>query len=131
MDIKIVVTGDDLVGKSTLISTLLTERFEPAVQTRLPPLTITPELLQINNVTTGNVEGKGLKFSTTIIDCSSKNHFIHSSIIGMEREELKDVLNEASVVMLCYEDLERVQSFWMPFITQNVQFLFNVHSIIC
>lgn len=78
MDIQIVVTGDDFVGKSTLISTLLTERFEPAVQTRLPPVTITPELLQINNITSGNMEGKGLKFSTTIIDCSSKTRSIHS-----------------------------------------------------
>lgn len=73
MDINIVVTGDDFVGKSTLISTLLTEGFEPVVQTRLPPVTITPELLQIGNITNEDVEGKGLKFSTTIIDCSSKN----------------------------------------------------------
>ena len=66
------VMGDDFVGKSTLINTLLTERFEPVVQTRLPPVTITPELLQVSN-TAGSEEGRGLKFSTTIIDCSSKD----------------------------------------------------------
>lgn len=76
MDIKIAVIGDDLVGKSTLINTLLTGSFEPVVPTRLPPITLTPELLQTGNIATSNayLESRGLKFSTTITDCSSKSH---------------------------------------------------------
>ncbi|GHJ86426.1 hypothetical protein NliqN6_2828 [Naganishia liquefaciens] len=95
--VRILLVGDDGVGKSTIITSLIKESFVQHVQHVVPEVTIPPE------VTPENV-------TTTIVDTSSD---------GPSRNHLISQLVRAHVICLVYSiaepsTFERVAEYWLP-----------------
>ena len=95
---RICVCGDEGVGKSSLITSLVKGVFVTTkIQSVLPHITLPPTLGTPENVT------------TTIVDTSA---------LPQERDNLRKELRKANVILLVYSDhysYERVGLFWMPF----------------
>lgn len=95
--VRILLVGDDGVGKSTIITSLIKESFVSNVQHVVPEVTIPPE------VTPENV-------TTCIVDSSSD---------GPSRPHLISQLVRAHVICLVYSisepsSFERVAEYWLP-----------------
>ena len=93
-----VVCGDESVGKSSLISSLVKDSYTSSrIQAVLPPITLPPTLGTPENVT------------TTIVDTSA---------LPQERNDLRKEARKCNVILLVYSDhysYERVALFWMPY----------------
>lgn len=128
--IRIVVCGDDSVGKSSLITTLVRETFVANIQNVLPPITISREdyansiaeflsdgELGINNDIPATIKSplsgynekthipKSIPQTTVIVDTSS------SDLPNLHKE-----LKRADVIWLVYSDhytYERISLHWM------------------
>lgn len=90
---RVVVCGDDGVGKSSLVTVLIKDRFVPNIEDILPPLTF-PR---------GNQ-------SVTVVDTSPQLR---------SRDQLLSDIRSASVIWLVFSDqytMERVSLFWLPFL---------------
>ncbi|CAK9786796.1 uncharacterized protein COLE_02623 [Cutaneotrichosporon oleaginosum] len=95
--VRIVLVGDDGVGKSSIITSLIKESFVPNVQHVVPEVTIPPE------VTPENV-------TTSIVDTSSDPR---------SRAHLLSQLGRAHVICLVYsisepQSFDRVAEYWLP-----------------
>lgn len=95
--VHICVCGDEGVGKSSLITSLVKDVFVTSkIQPTLPHITIPPSIGTPENV------------ATTIVDTSALPH---------ERTELNKEIRKSNVILLVYSDhysYERVALFWMP-----------------
>ncbi|KAK9460538.1 EF hand associated-domain-containing protein [Lipomyces oligophaga] len=111
-DVRLVICGDEGVGKSSLITSFVKETFVPNIQHVVPPVTIPQELLTAT----------GQNMSMTLVD-SSPNI--------LERQTLNDEIRRANVILLVYSDhytFERISLFWLPhFRTLGV----NVPIVLC
>lgn len=96
--VRICVCGDEGVGKSSIITSLVKDIFVTAkIQPVLPQVTLPPTLGTPENVT------------TIIVDTSALPH---------ERHTLRKELRKSNVILLVYSDhysYERVALFWMPY----------------
>ncbi|KAF2279758.1 mitochondrial Rho GTPase 1 [Westerdykella ornata] len=96
--VRICVCGDEGVGKSSIITSLVKDVFVTAkIQPVLPQVTLPPTLGTPDNVT------------TIIVDTSALPH---------ERHTLRKELRKSNVILLVYSDhysYERVALFWMPY----------------
>lgn len=96
--VKICVCGDDGVGKSSLITSLVKDVFvNSKIQPVLPQITLPPTLGTPDNCT------------TIILDTSA---------LPQERDSLRKQLRKSNVILLIYSDhysYERVALFWMPY----------------
>lgn len=97
--VRICICGDDSVGKSSLLTSLVKDSFVTAkIQAVLPPITLPPTTLgTIDNATT-----------TTIVDTSA---------LPQDRDQLRKELRKCNVILLVYSDhysYERVALFWLP-----------------
>ncbi|KAF2802511.1 mitochondrial Rho GTPase [Mytilinidion resinicola] len=109
--VRICVCGDEGVGKSSIITSLVKDVFVTTkIQPVLPQVTLPPTLGTPDNVT------------TTIVDTSALVH---------ERHTLRKELRKSNVILLVYSDhysYERVALFWMPYFrTVGV----NVPVVLC
>ncbi|PWN37582.1 P-loop containing nucleoside triphosphate hydrolase protein [Meira miltonrushii] len=98
-DVRIVIAGDDDVGKSTLITSLIKEEFVSRVQQVVPEITLPPEVAPEGVV-------------TKIVDTSSTPD---------RRLHLETELRRASVICLVYaisasSSFDRIPTYWLPFI---------------
>jgi len=98
-DVRILLVGDDQIGKSTLVTSLIKETFVPNIQHVVPEVTIPPE------VTGDNV-------TTYIVDSSARLE---------NRGQLEAEIRKADVICIVYavnipETFERIPSFWLPYI---------------
>ncbi|CAG8484180.1 4298_t:CDS:10 [Ambispora leptoticha] len=98
-DVRILVAGDDGVGKSTLITSLIKEQYVPNIQHIVPEVTIPP------NITPENV--------TT--------HIVDSSARAENREHLEMEIRKAHVICIVYSiddphTFNRLASYWLPYI---------------
>jgi len=98
-DVRILLVGDDQIGKSTLVTSLIKETFVPNIQHVVPEVTIPPE------VTGDNV-------TTYIVDSSARME---------NRVQLEAEIRKADVICIVYavnvpETFERIPSFWLPYI---------------
>ena len=95
--VRICVCGDEGVGKSSIITSLVKDVFVTTkIQPVLPQVTLPPTLGTPDNVT------------TIIVDTSALPH---------ERPILRKELRKSNVILLVYSDhysYERVALFWMP-----------------
>ncbi|KAF2171269.1 hypothetical protein M409DRAFT_50733 [Zasmidium cellare ATCC 36951] len=95
--VRICICGDESVGKSSLLTSLVKDTFVTAkIQSVLPPITLPPTLGTPENVT------------TTIVDTSA---------LPQDRDSLRKELRKCNVILLVYSDhysYERVALFWMP-----------------
>uniref|UniRef100_A0A060T8I7 Mitochondrial Rho GTPase n=1 Tax=Blastobotrys adeninivorans TaxID=409370 RepID=A0A060T8I7_BLAAD len=97
--IRVVVCGDEGVGKSSLITSLVKDTFVPNIQPVLPPVTIPPEFSN----------SPDLALTTVLVDTSS---------LLQDRALLQKEIRRANVIWLVYSDhytCERISLFWMPF----------------
>ncbi|MCJ1299999.1 ERMES complex Ca(2+)-binding regulatory GTPase gem1 [Hypocenomyce scalaris] len=96
--VRISVCGDENVGKSSLVTSLVKDVFVTTkIQPVLPQITIPPSIGTPENVT------------TTIVDTSA---------LPQERDTLKKEIRKCNVILLVYSDhysYERVALFWMPY----------------
>lgn len=111
MSVRICICGDEGVGKSSLLTSLVRDTFVTAsLQSVLPHITIPPSFATPDNIT------------TTIIDTSS---------LPSERDTLRKELRRCNVILLVYGDhysYERIALFWLPhFRAQGV----NVPVVLC
>ncbi|KAI9636558.1 P-loop containing nucleoside triphosphate hydrolase protein [Dioszegia hungarica] len=95
--VRIVLVGDDGVGKSSIITSLIKESFVPNVQHVVPEVTIPPE------VTPENI-------TTSIVDTSSNPR---------SSAHLLSQLSRAHVICLVYSisepsSFDRVAEYWLP-----------------
>ncbi|EME49338.1 hypothetical protein DOTSEDRAFT_68196 [Dothistroma septosporum NZE10] len=96
--VRICICGDEAVGKSSLLTSLVKDTFVTAkIQAVLPPITLPSSFGTPENVT------------TTIIDTSA---------LPQDRDALRKELRKCNVILLVYSDhysYERVALFWMPY----------------
>lgn len=94
---RICVCGDEAVGKSSIITSLVKDIFVTnKIQMVLPQITLPPSIGTPENVT------------TTIVDTSA---------LPQERTNLNKEIRKSNVILLVYSDhysYERVALFWMP-----------------
>jgi Ras family protein T1 len=98
-DVRIVIAGDDGVGKSTLITSLIKEEFVSRVQPVVPEITLPPEVAPEGVV-------------TKILDTGSTPE---------RRAHLENELRRASVICLVYaissaSSFDRIPTYWLPYI---------------
>ncbi|KAJ3041842.1 ERMES complex Ca(2+)-binding regulatory GTPase gem1 [Rhizophlyctis rosea] len=98
-DVRILLVGDDQVGKSTLITSLIKETFIPNIQHVVPEVTIPPEWTRE-------------KVTTRIVDSSARTD---------NREQLETEIRKADVICIVYgidnpDSFARVPEFWLPYI---------------
>ncbi|OBA19659.1 mitochondrial Rho GTPase [Metschnikowia bicuspidata var. bicuspidata NRRL YB-4993] len=117
MPLRIVVCGDDTVGKSSLIATLVKDEFVANIQGKLSPVSISRDdyavLGEANSDVDTDMEKTDMRSvsqyipdSTVVIDTVSSDH-----------AALNKELKQADVILLLYSDhytYERVLLFWMP-----------------
>ncbi|KNE70213.1 small GTP-binding protein domain [Allomyces macrogynus ATCC 38327] len=98
-DVRILLVGDDGVGKSTLITSLIKEQFIPNIQHVVPEVTIPPEVTP-ENVTT---------------------HIVDSSARPENAAQLELEIRKANVICIVYAvddhaTFERIPLYWLPYI---------------
>lgn len=97
--IRVVVCGDEGVGKSSLITSLVKDVFVPNIQATLPPITIPSEYSTSPDI----------PYTTVLVDASS---------LIQDRQQLQKEIRRATVIWLVYSDhytCERISLFWLPF----------------
>ncbi|ODQ64320.1 mitochondrial Rho GTPase 1 [Nadsonia fulvescens var. elongata DSM 6958] len=97
--IRIVVCGDEGVGKSSIITSLVKDAFVPNIQHILPSISIP----------------RG--FSTSP-DAPSSTVVVDTSALPQDRIALQNEIRQANVIWLVYSDpytCERISLFWLPF----------------
>lgn len=100
-DVRILLVGDDGVGKSTIVTSLIKESFVPHVQHIVPEVTIPPE------VTPENV-------TTYIVDSGSG---------PQDRPHLESEIRKAHVICVVYSidnpnSFDRIPTYWLPHFRQ-------------
>ncbi|ORX81805.1 mitochondrial Rho 1 [Basidiobolus meristosporus CBS 931.73] len=98
-DVRVLLVGDEGVGKSTLITSLIKETYVPNIQHVVPAVTIPPEITP-ENVTT---------------------HIVDSSSRLENREQLENEIRKAHVICIVYAiddttTFNRIPNFWLPYI---------------
>ncbi|KAG4107400.1 mitochondrial Rho GTPase [Neocallimastix lanati (nom. inval.)] len=98
-DVRILLVGDDKVGKSSIVTSLIKDAFIPNVQHVIPEITIPPEVTPENVVT----------------------YIVDSSAHKENREQLNSEIRKADVICVVYavdnkESFDRISSFWIPYI---------------
>lgn len=96
-DVRILLVGDEGVGKSTIVTSLIKESFVPHVQHVVPEVTIPPE------VTPENV-------TTYIVDTGST---------PQDRQHLESEIRKAHVICVVYaidnpNSFDRIPTYWLP-----------------
>ncbi|KAK9240687.1 EF hand associated-domain-containing protein [Lipomyces kononenkoae] len=97
-DVRLVLCGDEGVGKSSLITSFVKETFVPNIQSVLPPISIPPEFISVAN-----------NLTMTMVDTSSR---------PQDRQSLNREIRRANVILLVYSDhytSERIPLFWLPY----------------
>ncbi|KAK1056844.1 ERMES complex Ca(2+)-binding regulatory GTPase gem1 [Friedmanniomyces endolithicus] len=96
--VRICICGDESVGKSSLLTSLVKDTFVTGrIQSVLPTINLPPSLGTPENV------------STTIVDTSS---------LPQDRDHLRKEVRKCNVILLVYADhysYERIALFWMPY----------------
>ncbi|KAI9003165.1 P-loop containing nucleoside triphosphate hydrolase protein [Gaertneriomyces semiglobifer] len=101
-EVRILLVGDDGVGKSTLITSLIKESFVPNIQHVVPEVTIPPEWTRE-------------KITTRIVDSSSR---------AENRDQLDSEVRKADVICIVYsvnkpDSFSRVGEYWLPYIRKQ------------
>lgn len=94
--IRVVVCGDEGVGKSSLITSLVKEKFVPNIQHMIPPINIPRDFS----------ESRSALDYTVLVDTSASN-----------LSSLQYEIRQADVIWLVYSDhytYERISLYWIP-----------------
>lgn len=113
--LRIVLCGDEAVGKSTLLAALVKEEFVPSVQGVVPPVTISRDdysLMESNSDADSDIDKPDHAISKYIPDTTVIIDTLASDQATLNRE-----LKRADVILLVYLDhytYERILLYWMP-----------------
>ncbi|KAH7340659.1 mitochondrial Rho 1 [Rhizoctonia solani] len=97
-DVRVLLVGDDGVGKSTIVTSLIKEEYVDNVQHVVPEVTIPPEVTP-ENVTT---------------------YIVDSSAAPADRPHLDSEIRKAHVICVVYaidnpNSFDRVPTYWLPY----------------
>ncbi|KEP53085.1 Rho GTPase [Rhizoctonia solani 123E] len=97
-DVRVLLVGDDSVGKSTIVTSLIKEEYVDNVQHVVPEVTIPPEVTP-ENVTT---------------------YIVDSSAAPADRPHLESEIRKAHVICVVYaidnpNSFDRVPTYWLPY----------------
>ncbi|KDN51898.1 hypothetical protein RSAG8_00449, partial [Rhizoctonia solani AG-8 WAC10335] len=97
-DVRVLLVGDDGVGKSTIVTSLIKEEYVDNVQHVVPEVTIPPEVTP-ENVTT---------------------YIVDSSAAPADRPHLESEIRKAHVICVVYaiddpNSFNRVPTYWLPY----------------
>ncbi|KAF9568805.1 mitochondrial Rho GTPase [Agrocybe pediades] len=100
-DVRILLVGDEGVGKSTIVTSLIKESFVAHVQHIVPEVTIPPEVTP-ENITT---------------------YIVDSGAGPQDRTHLESELRKAHVICIVYSidnpgSFDRIPTYWLPHIRQ-------------
>ncbi|EMD39551.1 hypothetical protein CERSUDRAFT_111868 [Gelatoporia subvermispora B] len=100
-DVRILLVGDEAVGKSTIVTSLIKESFVPHVQHVVPEVTIPPEVTP-ENVTT---------------------YIVDSGCGPQDRPHLESEIRKAHVICVVYSidnpnSFDRIPTYWLPYFRQ-------------
>ncbi|KAI8986202.1 mitochondrial Rho GTPase [Trametes punicea] len=100
-DVRILLVGDEGVGKSTIVTSLIKESFVPRVQHIVPEVTIPPEVTP-ENVTT---------------------YIVDSGCGPNDRHHLEAEIRKAHVICVVYaidnpNSFDRIPAYWLPYFRQ-------------
>ncbi|KAJ2933828.1 hypothetical protein H1R20_g3264, partial [Candolleomyces eurysporus] len=100
-DVRILLVGDEGVGKSTIVTSLIKESFVPHVQHIVPEVTIPPEVTP-ENVTT---------------------YIVDSGAGPQDRLHLESEIRKAHVICVVYaidnpNSFDRIPAYWLPHFRQ-------------
>ncbi|KAH9480307.1 ERMES complex Ca(2+)-binding regulatory GTPase gem1 [Psilocybe cubensis] len=100
-DVRILLVGDEGVGKSTIVTSLIKESFVPHVQHIVPEVTIPPEVTP-ENVTT---------------------YIVDSGAGPQDRVRLESEIRKAHVICVVYSidnpgSFDRIPTYWLPHFRQ-------------
>lgn len=121
--VRVIVIGDDDVGKSTLLSTLVKGEYVPNIQQKLPPITISNEdysecLIEIVSNTPSR---SGYRSSDSITERKVLKYIPNTSVLidttSSDLAHLQKELKRSDVIWLVYSDhytYERISLHWMP-----------------
>lgn len=103
--LRILVLGDEQVGKTSIIRCFLTQSFPTEVPTCNPPISI-PNELSLSNC------------SLTIIDSLCKTYIDRK---GQETYSIQREISKSSIIILVFDitrpdSLKRILNFWLPLI---------------
>ncbi|KAI6147311.1 EF hand associated-domain-containing protein [Pisolithus tinctorius] len=115
-DVRILLVGDEGVGKSTIITSLIKESFVAHVQHVVPEVTIPPEVTP-ENVTT---------------------YIVDSGAGPQDRQHLESEIRKAHVICVVYSidnpnSFDRIPAFWLPHFRQlgvNVPVILEVETCV-
>lgn len=117
MPLRIVVCGDEAVGKSSLIATLVKDEFVSNIQGKLAPVSIARDdyavLGETNTDAKSDIENTDLRSISEYIPEST----VVIDTVASDQAALHKELKQADVILLLYSDhytYERVSLFWMP-----------------
>lgn len=97
-DIKILLLGDEGVGKTSIISTLMSEKFPKEAAKKVPPVYVPPDMfVQSKDITT--------------------------CLMDSDNETADEEISNASVILLIYdvmsqESKHRLEQYWLPKINE-------------
>ena len=108
--LRILVLGDEQVGKTSIIRCFITQSFPSEVPPCNPPISIPSELLQSN-------------CSLTIIDSFCNPYTVRK---GQDPYSLQRDLQKSSIVILVFDitrpdSLKRIMTFWLPLIKSTTE----------
>ncbi|KAK6199579.1 rho-like GTPase [Scheffersomyces amazonensis] len=127
LNVRVVVCGDDSVGKSSLIATLINETFVPSIQDVLPPITISGDdydnSFQEHPIDNGKIRTiKKSRRNSSRKDRYAVSKYIPNKTVIIDTVSsdmtlLQKELKRADVIWLVYSDhytYERISLHWMP-----------------
>ncbi|KDQ62481.1 hypothetical protein JAAARDRAFT_121545 [Jaapia argillacea MUCL 33604] len=100
-DVRILLVGDEGVGKSTIVTSLIKESFVSHVQHIVPEVTIPPEVTP-ENVTT---------------------YIVDSGASPQDKQHLESEIRKAHVICVVYSidnpnSFDRIPTYWLPYFRQ-------------
>ncbi|ETW81671.1 hypothetical protein HETIRDRAFT_36706 [Heterobasidion irregulare TC 32-1] len=100
-DVRILLVGDEGVGKSTIVTSLIKESFVAQVQHIVPEVTIPPEVTP-ENVTT---------------------YIVDSGVGPQDKQHLETEIRKAHVICVVYSidnpnSFDRIPTYWLPYFRQ-------------
>ncbi|PPQ63619.1 hypothetical protein CVT24_004372 [Panaeolus cyanescens] len=100
-DVRILLVGDEGVGKSTIVTSLIKESFVPHVSHIVPEVTIPPEVTPENVIT----------------------YIVDSGAGPQDRQHLESEIRKAHVICVVYSidnpnSFDRIPTFWLPHFRQ-------------
>lgn len=116
MSLRIVICGDDAVGKLTLLASLVKGEYVPSVQSIIPSVTISKDdYVAMSDLISEDSE---IDSSTSSLLPYIPSTTVIVDTLASDRMTLNKELKQADVILLVYLDhytYERILLYWMPF----------------